>query len=275
MSRRPKIAITGAKGFIGSNLVKHFSKKGWQVLALTHSNFKLEDKLPNNYLKSVDYLIHCAYVPFKEGINSDQINESGTKELIRVSRANNVKIVYLSSISAHDRALSHYGKSKFELEKLFDQKKDLVLKIGLVIGKGGLFLNMARFALNYRLIPLIDQGSQPMQTISIDDLVKAIDRALEKNIHGTIILAHPVPVTYRDFFSEIGKVRSRRVFPISIPFSLLNALVSIISKTPFKSPISKEQLLSLKKMRSFDSKEDLNRLGIKIDSFDQSLRRYL
>jgi nucleoside-diphosphate-sugar epimerase len=33
MTKKPTIAITGANGFLGSALVDHFVKDGWQVVA--------------------------------------------------------------------------------------------------------------------------------------------------------------------------------------------------------------------------------------------------
>lgn len=72
---------------------------------------------------------------FDQNKNADKINIDGTKKLVEFCRKKNIKPLFFSSFSAHKEAISHYGKTKLELEKLFDISKDVILKPGFVLGK--------------------------------------------------------------------------------------------------------------------------------------------
>ncbi|KAF0249176.1 MAG: NAD-dependent epimerase/dehydratase, partial [bacterium] len=115
----PIVIITGANGFIGSNLVKHFYEKGWRVLALVHNlptlkltgveyhKYDLSTSIDETIFDKADYLIHCAYIKYdsKASIDSNQININGTKQLISLSKKYRLKHnIFLSSMSAQPEA---------------------------------------------------------------------------------------------------------------------------------------------------------------------------
>lgn len=147
------VVITGANGFIGSALVRHFSGRGWRVLALcraardqrpvsdvTFREFSLPDGIRDEDFEGGEVLIHCAYVQHSRRCpDSDAVNTRGTERLLALSRTHGyAKFVFLSSLSAHDGAESHYGRHKRELEKIFDPRRDLIVRPGLTLGNGGL-----------------------------------------------------------------------------------------------------------------------------------------
>jgi dTDP-4-dehydrorhamnose reductase len=52
-------------------------------------------------------------------------------------------------MSAHEDALSEYGKHKFKLEQIIGTSDAAILKLGLVMGEtGGLFLSIKLFTLH-------------------------------------------------------------------------------------------------------------------------------
>ena len=87
------IVISGANGFIGSELVKHFNENGWIVRALIHSNanppiagiayykYALGDKIDERIFEKADCFIHCAYAK-----DSYKLNVSGTGQLLEMSK---------------------------------------------------------------------------------------------------------------------------------------------------------------------------------------------
>lgn len=69
-----KVAVTGAKGLVGRNVVKNLIKSGYDVLSLTHSKWKgcpTEQKIIDirnyeevfNAIKGCDAVIHLAAIP--------------------------------------------------------------------------------------------------------------------------------------------------------------------------------------------------------------------
>jgi len=127
-----KILITGAAGFIGSNLCEFFLNKDFEVFGLDNFSTGFEDNIisflnhPNFYfikgdinsiktckeaVKEVDYILHQAAlgsVPrsIKDPLASNEVNINGFLNLLEAAKDYQVKrIVYASSSST-------YGDSK-------------------------------------------------------------------------------------------------------------------------------------------------------------------
>ena len=97
---KPTIIITGANGFIGECLVKHFHDLGWKIKALVHKIpqevfttveyvvYKIEEKPDEELFIGADYLVHCAYLRFEKNHHADQLNIQATKWLVeQIGRA--------------------------------------------------------------------------------------------------------------------------------------------------------------------------------------------
>ena len=183
MSDKPVIAITGANGFIGSYLVGMLREKGYRVIAFSrepqveadpgvaHRRFDLAAQDEPINLAGCDVLVHCAYAKVKNAAEADAVNLAGTRRLYEAAKKAGMKrFLFLSSLSAHEGAISQYGRIKLAIEKMLDVEKDLILRPGLTLGHGGVFGNILRAVQRSWVIPLVDGGRQRMQGIDIEDL---------------------------------------------------------------------------------------------------------
>lgn len=285
MSKAPVILITGASGFIGSHLVEHFHRKGWTVIAVVRStppqaiegvlyyHWDIAKQPGEDMLAGVDHLVHCAYVKFDNNKDADRINIEGTKRLLELSRRSGVKRnIFLSSMSAGENARSHYGRQKFEIEKLFNAENDTVIRPGLVLGNGGLFSEMSKFIREKKIVPLIDGGRQPLQTIHIDDLVKAVDAALQKQLHGVFTVAETKPVLYSEFYKALAEALKVKAKFVPVPSWMVSAGIAVFSMLGVKIPVSRENLLGLKSLKFTDTSSDMSRLEVQARSWKESLQ---
>lgn len=274
-----KIIITGASGFIGSHLVTHFAQRGWKVTALVRAfpetsaanviyvKYNLQEQLAEGAFAGADYLVHCAFIK-----NDIEMNVEGTKKLLGMSRKNNLKKnIFISSFSAGKDALSMYGKQKYEVEELFNSKQDCIVRAGVVIGNGGLFKQVSDHIRKGKMIPLVDGGKQPLQTIYIDDLVRVIEKIFSEDFSGIFSVAETAPVLYKDFFRAVCEKHQVKPRFIPVPFYVLNLAVSAGEFLGIPLPISKENILGLKNMRAVDTANDLQKLGIIVSSYKESL----
>ncbi len=279
------VLITGASGFVGSNLIKHFAEKGWQVKALVPAYEKVHVK-PASFVEyqinkpfdetvfaDADYLIHLAYMK-KDRQNPDAFeqNVEGAKKLLAISRKHKLqKNIFMSSMSAQEDALSTYGKQKLAIEKIFNGTNDVVLRSGLVIGRGGLMKETVKFMRSKRVVPLIDGGLQPLQVISIYDLVTIMDKMLGNNLSGNFTIANPNIYSYRQFYQTIAKQLGIKVVFVPLPFIIPHLAIRTIHLLHLPLNITEDNLLGLKKLRSVDTNPDLRRIGIELDSLEVML----
>lgn len=247
-------------------LVRDLSRSPFTEPGIRLFRCDLPDAIDPGGLAGADVLIHCAYTTrFTDLESARRVNEEGTRRLIDAARREGVgKVVFISSQSAHEDARSYYGRSKLALEKLFAPETDLVLRLGLVIGRSGagLFHRMVDMVRKSRAIPLFGGGRQPLQTVHVDDLSAAVESALEKGLAGLLTIAHPRAVSMGDVLRMIAARLGRR--PLFVPFPMAPALVAlrVIEGLRIPFPVSSENLVGLKCLRATDTTQDLERIGV-------------
>jgi len=278
-----RIAITGSNGFIGKELVSFFLSSNHEVLLLQRRE---PDSLPNRStyqrydlslpelmpdLTGVDVLIHAAYMPYTPTNNASEKNIKGTMALYTLCIEKGIQFVFLSSMSAHENALSQYGKHKLQLEKLLDPGKCLILKLGLVIGKEGLF-NRINNSLNKMPITiLIDRGKQMVQPVYIGDVVKVIAKCITEKRTGSYTVAVNRAYSMKELFSTIAAKAGKKPVFISVPYWVVNSGIRLIELLHLPFPVSRENLLGLKQLHTTDTSSDIQRLGITLLDLQQSI----
>lgn len=254
-----RIVISGANGFIGSNLVAFLANRN-DVVALARTKpevlperavwrrYTLEEGADPSALAGADYVIHCALaVPRRGAPASDIVNERGSAWLRRAAReAGCRRFVFLSSLSAHPGAKSHYGRSKLAIERALNPNEDLILRPGLVIGRGGLFARIAAAVATRRVLPLIDGGRQPVQTVAIDDLCRVVDALLAAEAVGAYNIAAPETIASRELFDLIAERLGRKPAYLSVPFGVAFAGATIVEAFGWNLPLTTENLLGLR-----------------------------
>ncbi|MBV8116439.1 MAG: NAD-dependent epimerase/dehydratase family protein [Candidatus Eremiobacteraeota bacterium] len=275
------VLITGGAGFIGRALVDRFTERHWRAIAAgrhrppdlpSAAEWRAYDlaspQVPSDLFAGVDALVHAAYA--KEDFD---VNVDGSSVLLEAARRAGVKqIVFLSSLAAHAHARSRYGKQKYVLEKLFDARGALVVRPGLVLGDGGIFAAMCGYLRHHRFVPLIDGGAQPLQTVHIDDLTDAIVDATDEGRIGTYTVAEREPISYRQFYRNLGARLGAGVTFVPVPFPLADAAVRAASVLRIRLPIDRDNLLGLAAMH-VDRGPRLQPTGRSIGDFRSNIER--
>ena len=131
MTSEGTVGVTGANGYVGSQLRDCFSHQGWTVYSLVRERsgaqphpdavipFSLDEGVDPGRLRGIDVLVHCAY-DFRttrwEEIH--RTNVMGSIRLFEEARKAGVKrIVLISTMSAFEGCASMYGRAKLEIER--------------------------------------------------------------------------------------------------------------------------------------------------------------
>lgn len=277
------ILVTGATGFIGSEFVSTALAAGHEVQALARRDWtgsphvplrqrffgRLPLDLPAGCLDGVDAVVHCAAVSDPGERRSRAVNVLGTLALARAAREAGVQtLVFLSSQSARPDAASAYGKSKHEAEQellALDGIDAVVLRPGLVCGRGGLFGRMVGLVRRLPVVPVLAGGAL-VQPILVDDLVQVILRCLEEShaLAGEVYsLGDPEGTTLRGMLGLIA----REVSPggkrlLAVPTAPLAMAVRAAEALRIPLPVNSANLAGASAVQRMDTADDMDRLGV-------------
>ncbi len=286
MTNQAHIAITGASGFIGTEMLHYFLNRNYKVTAyvrvipkeqlknVIYVAFNLLDEKIGGIPDDLNEFLHLAYVSHDENANSETINLNFCKWLKAESEKRKFRVTYVSSFSAHENALSYYGKSKLACEKLFDLNSSLVLKPGLVIGNGGLFARIKKEVLKSKFIFLPDGGQQKLQIIDVHDLCRVVEEGIVHKTAGLFWLAHPEVITLKDIEMQIAQSKGKTPRFINVPLGFILGISKMVNLLGIKLSISVESILGLKSLRTFDTNESIQKLNIQPLSFKEALNKY-
>lgn len=275
------VAVTGAAGFVGRGLARTFAARGWNVRALVRDpgaapigpgiesrRCVLPDTVDAAALAGADVLVHAAWATREtDPVRARVVNEDGSRRIADLAQAAGVRArVFVSSIAARTDAPSHYGRSKWAVERLFDGPSDLVLRPGLVLGPGGqgLFQQLLGAAERLHVVPLFAGGRQPLQTVHIDDLCVAAVAAVERGLTGTVAVAEREPITMAEFLRTMVRLRGIRCVFVPLPFAPMLAALRAAERVGLTLPLRSESLLGLAGMQRVDVSADLVRLGVSL-----------
>lgn len=281
-------AITGAGGFLGTELVNYFSKKGWNVRAFARKpsdywkknvqfvQYNMEMAINDDALRGCDFVIHAAYIKQdKQHPRAIDQNIFAAKNIITASKKVGVrKSLFISSMSAHEDALSVYGKQKLQIESLFNAAGGVTIRSGMIIGNGGIVLNMANLMKKLHAVPLIGNGTQPIQIVGVYDLVVVIEAVLlEDSLKGTYTIATPRVYTYKEFYSAVARHLKLKILFVPVPYRLLLMSLRVVGVLRLPLNVGEENLLGMKMLRSVKTTADLVKIGITLDELDVALTK--
>jgi nucleoside-diphosphate-sugar epimerase len=235
---------------------------------------QLPDRVDENaFAGGVEALIHCAYeTRFVNPERARAVNLEGSKRLFESARRHGVKrIVFVSSLSAHEGAVSFYGRSKLEVEGLLDPERDVAIRPGHILGEGGVFWRTAYSIRKLPLIPLFFGGNQKVQTIALSDVCEAIQLTLEKGVTGVVRVAVNDALSLREFYSAVAACMGKRPVFVPLPGGFALHLLRLAERLGFSLPLSSDNLMGLKQLRTFDVRADLERLGLRPRTTQETL----
>lgn len=245
-----QIAITGASGFVGTSLTKHFEALGYEITKIQRSQLKDIETL-SHIVGSSDIVINLAGAniinrwseEYKKLLYSSRLDT--TSALIQAfEKANNKPKLFIST-----SAVGIYSNSKEQSEENFEygddflsklcrdweseafKAKDLeirtaVFRFGIVLGKGGGALEKMLTPFKLGVGGTIGDGQQAFSFIHLKDLLRAYDFIIENDsFDGVFNLTAPEPTTNYGLTKALGKTLHRPTI-LPVPEFVLNLIFS-------------------------------------------------
>jgi uncharacterized protein YbjT (DUF2867 family) len=299
-----KCLVTGAYGFIGSEVVAALARRGVEVvgagrdLALGRRILPSIDWIPCDFNKDVevaqwlprlagiDAVVNCVGV--LQGTardDADRIHAQATSALFKACAAAGIKrIVHVSAVSAEADMTSLYAQSKAKADAALARLEAnwVIVKPSLVIGRGshgGTSLMRGLAGLPF-VLPLPGAAQERFQPIALDDLADGITALIMKDTPSrvTIHAAGPETTSVRDI---LVAYRAWLGFPpareINVPLPLLRVMLRVGDAAGWLGHTQAARTTSLTQLHYdtlVDAAEFTRATGVRVKSLTEMLRAW-
>ncbi|MGD9930419.1 MAG: TIGR01777 family oxidoreductase [Mangrovibacterium sp.] len=242
-----KIAITGANGYIGQELIYILKERGHEILALNRQQLYGQPETLAACLENTDAVINLAGAPilqrwtkFNQSViyNSRVVTTRNLTQAINLLALGNRPgiVVSASAVGIYQTGQSHddssrkfdpgfLGKLVTDWEKASDELpvdvRKVTFRIGVVLGRESQTIKKMLPLFKLGLGGKLGNGQQPFPFIHIHDLVLAFAQSLEnQTFTGTYNLVAPDHVTNQTFTQLLARKLKRPDFLIVPGFML-------------------------------------------------------
>jgi nucleoside-diphosphate-sugar epimerase len=280
----PVAAVTGASGYLGSQICDTLESRGWQVVRLARSPGRSHGQvLPYDLatpvtaqvreaLRSANALIHAAYdLSLTSPADIWRVNVEGTRRLLKSAKEAAVgRIIVFSSMSAFAGTSQLYGRAKLDIEAMTIESGGCAVRPGLVYsGQAGGMAGAMRKLTILPIVPVI-AGGAGVYTVREEDLMRAIALLASATTlePGTISIAHPSRVTLLSLLRTFAAQENRRCRFVPVPWQLVYWLLRSGELMRLHLPFRADSLLGLiHTAPSLAGGDQLARLGVTLHGF--------
>jgi len=249
-----KIAITGASGFVGTNLTDSFHQEGHDVIAIKRDDIKDIEKL-SNIISGCDVVINLAGAniinrwseEYKNLMYSSRIGT--TRNIVKAMAKASIKpkvFISTSAVGIYDNKQT-YNEENIDYSEDFLGKlcvdweeealkaknvniRTIIFRFGIVLGENGGALSKMLLPFKLGLGGTIGDGTQAFSFIHIKDLKKAYLHVVkDEQTSGIYNLTAPQPTTNYGLTKALGKTLNRPTI-LPVPNFILDLIFSEGSK---------------------------------------------
>ena len=221
-----RILVTGVKGQLGHDVVDELTKRGHTPIGVDVEEMDITDAAAvEQEMKKepLDAVIHCAAYTAVDPAEDNRevcmrVNAEGTRNIARVCRELDIKMVYISTDYVFDgegerpwepddarNPLNVYGESKYQGELAVEEYLDkyFIVRIAWVFGVNGknFIKTMLRLAKDHKEINVVnDQTGSPTYTY---DLAVLLADMVETEKYGRYHATNEGLCTWYEFAKEI------------------------------------------------------------------------
>lgn len=271
------ILVTGATGFVGAEILRRASRRGWRVRGLARHPERAEPlgRLPNvelfrgdvtrprdvaEALEDVEAVIHLVGIIVEtRGQSFEQAHVEATRNVVEATRRAGIpRYVHMSALGVEQgRDASEYYRTKWRAEEIVRDAglATTIFRPSLVFGRDDEFFN--RFARILRwspVVPLPAGGRSRYQPVWLGDVAECFLQAtrMPSTPEPIYDVAGPEVMTLREIVRTLMDVTGRRRLTLAFPLTPLRLAAAVMETALPAPPLTQDQL----RMLSIDNVSD-------------------
>lgn len=247
------IAVTGANGAVGTNLLALIEGRGGSSIALVRSGRaagQLAERADST-IRIVDYrdpagvasaldgatsLVHLAGILFESPTSTYQSgNVDSTRSVVDAAQSVGARHIVLVSVLGADSASSNaFLRSKGQAEEIVRDSgiNATILRTPILLGPHTAGSATLQSTARSGRAKLLGGGRHILRPLDVEDLARAIVAACDANGDGVAILdlVGPESISYRDLVQRAARVMERPISMSSIPLAVAKLGAGIASR---------------------------------------------
>ncbi len=289
------VAITGATGYVGSEIVRKLLRRDHELRALVRKPERagpladlgvgivrgdLDDAAALRELMSgAGAVVHLVGIIVESGRQTfDAVHVRGMEAVLAAAREAPVGLVaHMSALGARgEKGATRYHVTKWQAEEAVRSSglPHVIFRPSVIAGPGnpaiGMMLNMVRLS---PVVPVIGDGRYEMQPIWIGDVAEACALALERpDLRGTFELAGAERLSYHQVLDRLEAALSVHRARVRVPVGVARFAAIAGTALPNLAPISPEQLQMLLEDNTTAHNAIESRFGIRPRAFAEVAR---
>lgn len=260
--RQRVVGVTGASGYVGRAFARKAEAAGWYVVALGRRaaphcqewrHADLREPPAAGLLDGLDALVHLAADTGNNQLDSKTQTDFAVN-LFSSGADKGLRMIFVSSQAASERAPSDYGRIKAGIESSILSLGATAVRPGLIYGDEpmGLYGMLVAFVRKSPFIPVL--LPRPLVwPIHVDDVAVALLRALDdRSVSGRVLSIGGEALPFDGFLCAIAVHRVRRWrLPLPVPTVVVRAALLLLARVlgPAWSPSRLDSLTRLPSMQ--------------------------
>ena len=256
------IAITGASGFVGREVVRQALAAGLAVRVIVrevgrapaevevfHGNVIHAPALEGAFT-GCKALIHLVGIinEWRENTFERAHVQATLNVLDAAKRAGVKRFVHMSALGTRPDAASRYHQTKWAAEEAV-RKSGLawtIFRPSLIYGPGDRSVNeLAKLTRLAPVVPVFGDGRGKIQPVAVEHVAHCFVAAVRTDaaVQRTYDLCGPVAFTWNELFDKLLAAQGLRRPKLHLPVPLARAVGAVLAKTSPYPPFNREQVI--------------------------------